>query len=115
MRTAEALAKRENCNAIVMGDSMGQVASQTLRNMRTEQQVVGMPIIRPLIGMDKDQIIRIARKIRTFELSIEGAGPCGIVPSKPSTGASLDRILAAESEMDVQEMIENALAEIKKN
>jgi thiamine biosynthesis protein ThiI len=114
MRTAEALAKREGCNSIIMGDSMGQVASQTLKNMRTEQQVVDIPIIRPLIGMDKDQIIRIAREIGTFELSIEGAGPCGIVPSKPSIGAGLEVILAAESEMDIAAMMGKALAGVKR-
>jgi thiamine biosynthesis protein ThiI len=114
MRAAEALAKRENCNAIVMGDSMGQVASQTLRNMRVEQQAISLPIIRPLIGMDKDQIVKLAREIGTFELSIENAGPCGIVPAKPSTSASLEKILAAEAAMDVPGMIENTLAGMKK-
>jgi thiamine biosynthesis protein ThiI len=115
MRTAEALARREGCTTIIMGDSMGQVASQTLRNMRVEQQVVGIPIIRPLIGMDKDQIISIARDIGTFELSIDGAGPCGIVPVKPSTGAGLDRILAAEAEMDVAAMLQNAMTGAKRS
>jgi thiamine biosynthesis protein ThiI len=112
MRTAEALATREKCNAIIMGDSLGQVASQTLRNMRVEQQAVKMPIIRPLVGIDKEEIIRIARKIGTYELSIAGAGPCGIVPSKPSTGASLKKILDAEAEMNVRGMIEKAMASI---
>ncbi len=115
MRTAEALAEREGCNAIVMGDSMGQVASQTLRNMRVEQQAISIPIIRPLIGMDKDEIVKIAREIGTFELSIENAGPCGIVPAKPSTAAKLEKILEAEAEMNVRDMIENALAGMKKN
>ncbi|MFO7619615.1 MAG: 7-cyano-7-deazaguanine synthase [Thermoplasmata archaeon] len=113
MRTAEALAMQENCNAIIMGDSMGQVASQTLRNMRAEQQAVTMPVIRPLIGMDKDQIVKRARDIGTFELSTANAGPCGIVPSKPSTAASLEKILAAEGEMDVPGMIEKAMAGMK--
>ena len=114
MRTAEALAKQENCNAIVMGDSMGQVASQTLKNMRVEQEAVKIPILRPLIGLDKEQIVQIAKKIGTFELSIEGAGPCGIVPTKPSIGAGLQKILKAEAEMDVPAMIEKAMAGIKK-
>jgi len=109
MRTAEALAKRENCNAIIMGDSMGQVASQTLRNMGVEQQAIGIQIIRPLIGMDKDQIIHIARDIGTYELSIEGAGPCGIVPSKPSTAANMEKILDAERDMDVLAMVEKSV------
>ncbi len=112
MRAAEALAKREGCNAIIMGDSMGQVASQTLRNMRVEQQAVSIPIIRPLIGMDKDQIIKMARDIGTYGLSIDKAGPCGIVPAKPSTAAQLERILAAEAEMDMPGMMERVLSEM---
>lgn len=115
MRTAEALAKQQNCNAIIMGDSMGQVASQTLRNMRVEQQAISLPIIRPLIGLDKDQIVKIAREMGTFELSIENAGPCGIVPAKPSTSASLEKILAAEAAMDVPGMIDKAIDGMSKN
>ena len=114
MRTAEALARREGCNAIVMGDSMGQVASQTLKNMRVEQEAVSIPILRPLIGMDKEQIVQVAIKIGTYPLSIEGAGPCGIVPTKPSIGASLQRIMDAESQMDVPTMIGNAMGGMKK-
>lgn len=114
MRTAEALAKREGCEAIVMGDSLGQVASQTLKNIRVEQQAVSIPIIRPLIGMDKDQIIRVARDIGTYEISILGAGPCGMVPAKPSTEARLRRILEAEAEMDVGAMVGKALAGMRK-
>ncbi|MDO9537215.1 MAG: 7-cyano-7-deazaguanine synthase [Thermoplasmata archaeon] len=115
MRVAEQLANREKCNAIIMGDSMGQVASQTLKNMRVEQQAIKMPIIRPLIGLDKDQIVKIAKEIGTYELSIEGAGPCGIVPIKPSTGANIDTILEAEEGMDVPGMIEKAIAGAKKS
>lgn len=113
MRTAEALAKREGCSAIIMGDSLGQVASQTLKNIRVEQQAVSIPIIRPLIGMDKDQIIRIARDIGTYEISIKDAGPCAMVPAKPSTEARLRRILEAEGEMDVQAMVGKALDGMK--
>ena len=109
MRAAEALAEREGCNAVVMGDSMGQVASQTLQNIRAEQRAINIPIIRPLIGMDKDQIIGIAREIGTYELSIDGAGPCGIVPAKPSTAANPERILEAENEMDVAGMVRKTL------
>ncbi len=113
MRTAEALARRESCNAIIMGDSLGQVASQTLRNMRAEQQAVGMPIIRPLVGFDKQQIVDMAKEIGTYGLSIEGAGPCGIVPAKPSVAATLGKILDAEATMDVPGMVERAMAGIR--
>ncbi len=110
MRTAQALAQREQADAIVMGDSLGQVASQTLRNMRAEQQAVHIPIIRPLVGKDKQEIVDKAKEIGTYELSVRGAGPCGIVPAKPSVAASLNQILEAEAGMDVQGMVERAVA-----
>ena len=110
MRVAEALANRENCNAIVMGDSMGQVASQTLQNMRVEQQAISMQIVRPLIGLDKEEIIKIAKDIGTYELSITEAYECGIVPLKPSTNANLEKILAAEESMDIPLMLESTIA-----
>ena len=114
MRAAEALAKQENCNAIVMGDSLGQVASQTLRNMKVEQQAIDMQVVRPLIGMDKEEIIIIAKEIGTYELSIDEAYECGIVPEKPSTNASLEKILEAEEPMDVPEMIKNTIQGINR-
>ena len=109
MRIAEALAKRDGYGAIVMGDSMGQVASQTLRNIMVEQESVDTPIIRPLIGLDKDEIIKIAKLISTYQLSIEDVGECGIVPDKPSTRASLEKITDAEAEMDVAAMVAKCL------
>ncbi len=114
MRVAQQLAKQENCNAIVMGDSLGQVASQTLRNMKVEQQAIDMQVVRPLIGMDKEEIIKIAKRIGTYELSINEAYECGIVPDKPSTNANIEKILEAEEPMDVPEMIKNTIAGIKK-
>lgn len=115
MRTAEALARLEGCEAIVMGDSLGQVASQTLSNMRAEQQAVHIPIIRPLVGMDKQQIVDKAKEIGTYELSIRGAGPCGIVPAKPSVAATLGKILEAEAGMDVDGMVRKAIGGMKKS
>ena len=114
MRTAEALAKENNANAIVMGDSMGQVASQTLRNMKVEQQAIDMQVVRPLIGLDKEEIIKIAKEIGTYELSINQAYECGIVPDKPSTSASMSSILDPEELMDIPEMIKNTIEGIKK-
>ncbi len=113
MRVAEQLAQQENCNAIVMGDSLGQVASQTLRNMKVEQQAIHMQVVRPLIGLDKEEIIKIAKEIGTYELSIDEAYECGIVPDKPSTNASLEKILESEEPMDVPEMIKNTITGIK--
>lgn len=114
MRTAEALAKKEECNAIVMGDSLGQVASQTLRNMKVEQQAINMQVVRPLIGLDKEEIIRIAKEIGTYDLSINEAYECGIVPDKPSTSASFSSVLAAEGEMDVSGMVGDTVGGIRR-
>jgi len=114
MRVAEALANKENCSAIVMGDSLGQVASQTLRNIRVEEEAVDIPVIRPLIGFDKQEIIEIAKRIGTYDLSIENASECGIVPSKPSTHANLDKIMEAEAGMNVEAMVKYCLDGIER-
>ena len=113
MRVGESLAKREKFDALVMGDSLGQVASQTLRNIMVEEEAVKIPIIRPLIGLDKQEIIKIAKSIKTYELSIENAGECEIVPAKPSTHASLEKIREAEAEMDVGDMVARCLEGIR--
>jgi thiamine biosynthesis protein ThiI len=84
LRYAEAIAHQEQAQAIVMGDSLGQVASQTLQNLRVIEQAVKIPILRPLLGFDKEDTIKIAKKIGTFELSIAPAGSCAAVPTKPS-------------------------------
>lgn len=108
-RVGEALARRENCDALIMGDSLGQVASQTLRNIMVEQESVNIPIIRPLIGLDKEEIIKIAKSIKTYELSIENTGECKILPNKPSTHANIEKIREAEAGMDVNAMVAQCL------
>jgi thiamine biosynthesis protein ThiI len=105
MRVGEAFAKQNDIAALVMGDSLGQVASQTLQNIKAEQESVNIPIIRPLIGLDKQEIIEIAKLISTYDLSIEAPGECQIVPKKPSTRANLKKIYEAEAEMDVEGMV----------
>jgi len=106
MRVAETFAIQNDMTALVMGDSLGQVASQTLQNIRAEQEAVNIPIMRPLIGLDKQEIIEIARTIGTYDLSIEAPGECQIVPKKPSTRANMKKIYEAEAEMDVDGMVE---------
>ena len=89
--TAKELCKKLGASAIVMGDSLGQVASQTLLNIRSEVIGVDFPILRPLIGYDKLEIIEIAEKIGTFELSNLPAKGCTIVPKKVVTESQLNR------------------------
>ncbi|DAC72360.1 MAG TPA: hypothetical protein DSN98_05715 [Thermoplasmata archaeon] len=109
LRYAEAIAKKEHADAIVMGDSLGQVASQTLQNIRVVEQAVSMPILRPLIGFDKEDTIQIARKIGTFDLSIAPAEGCGAVPVKPSTQARVEQILAEEQKINIDELVSQAI------
>jgi thiamine biosynthesis protein ThiI len=109
LRYAEAIAKKEHADAIVMGDSLGQVASQTLQNIRVVEQAVSVPILRPLIGFDKEDTIQIARKIGTFDLSIAPADGCSAVPIKPSTQARLEQILTEEQKINVDELVQRVI------
>ncbi len=113
LRYAEAIAKTEHAQAIVMGDSLGQVASQTLQNLRVVEQAITLPVLRPLLGFDKEDTIKIARKIGTFELSIAPAGGCAAVPTKPSTRARLEQILDEEKNVDVDGLVRQAVASKK--
>ncbi|HER45532.1 MAG TPA: hypothetical protein ENO12_01800 [Thermoplasmatales archaeon] len=113
LRYAEAFAIKEHADAIVMGDSLGQVASQTLKNLRVVEQAVSIPILRPLIGYDKEDTIQIARKIGTFELSITPAEGCSAVPLKPSTQARLEQILAEEQKIKIDELVQHAITHAK--
>ena len=102
---AREFAKKHGCSGIIMGDSLGQVASQTLRNIRTEGAELNFPIVRPLIGMDKNEIIEIAKEIGTYEISIIQTGGCGVVPLKPITEARTDKVLELQSKLDFEKMV----------
>ena len=106
---AKEFAVRNGCSGIIMGDSLGQVASQTLRNIRAEGSGLDFPIVRPLIGMDKTEIIDIARKIGTYDISIIQDGGCGVVPDKPITEARTDKVLELESKLNFNKMISDCV------
>jgi thiamine biosynthesis protein ThiI len=110
LRYAEAISQKEGAAAIVMGDSLGQVASQTLQNLRVVEQAVSIPILRPLIGFDKEDTIKIAKQIGTFDLSIAPADGCAAVPTKPSTQARLEHILAEEQKLDVKKLVHDVIS-----
>jgi len=93
LRYAEEIAKKEGASAIVMGDSLGQVASQTLQNIKVIDNAVSIPILRPLIGFDKEDIIQIARDIGTYDLSIAPSVGCTAVPSDPATRSVIDKVV----------------------
>jgi thiamine biosynthesis protein ThiI len=117
LRIAEGLARKEKAKALVTGESLGQVASQTLENMAVIQQAATLPILRPLVGMDKQEIIDQARRIGTFDISsIPDQDCCQLfVPKHPATKARLGEVEAAESRIDIRELtragIENATDE----
>lgn len=114
LRIAEVIAKKENARALVTGDSVGQVASQTLENIAAISQAVSIPILRPLVGMDKDSIIEDARIIGTFDTSIEPFDDCCsyLVPKNPETRAKMDEVLAAEKNLgDIEKLVREAVAE----
>ena len=107
LRIAEAIARREKAKALITGESLGQVASQTLENMAVIQQAATLPILRPLVGMDKQEIIDQARRIGTFDISaIPDQDCCQLfVPKHPATKAELAEVEQAESHYDVKEMV----------
>jgi len=109
MRYAEEIARRNDASALVTGESLGQVASQTLQNLRAIEDAVSIPILRPLIGMDKEDIIQIAKTIGTFPLSTVRTTGCSAVPVKPATRARLDVIHAEEAKLRISQLVLDAV------
>jgi len=109
LRYAEKIAEKEKADAIIMGDSLGQVASQTLQNIKVIDQAVSIPVLRPLIGLDKEDVVKIAKEIGTYELSILKSEGCTAVPNKPSTKAKLETILEEESKIDIKKLVNNVV------
>ena len=111
MKIAVRLAERDGCGALVTGESLGQVASQTLGALACTNAVSTIPVFRPLIGMDKDEIITISRKIGAFETSVLPYEDCCTVftPKHPRTRPTLELIEKAESAVDFSEMIDRAV------
>lgn len=110
---ANRVAEQVGAGAIATGESLGQVASQTLINLSVIDEASKLLVLRPLIGMDKVEIERIARSISTFETSTKPASGCSAVPPYPETYASLEKVIEGESRFDMQTLIESALAKSK--
>ncbi len=111
---AEKLAQKLGADAIVDGSSVGQVASQTLSNILATRYGVDMPILSPLIGLDKEEITAIAKEIGTFEISKIDDGGCSAVPRYPETRADLERVKEACEAMNQDAEIEKAFEKIRK-
>ena len=116
MRISEQVAHRIGAHALVTGESLGQVASQTMEAMAVTNAVCTLPVFRPVVGMDKEEIIRIARKIGTFETSILPYEDCCTVftPRHPKTRPSMEEILAAEANLDIDGLIQRAVDGIER-
>lgn len=111
VRIAERIAEREGARALVTGESIGQVASQTLENISAINDVVHIPVLRPLIGMDKEEIIEEAQGIGTYETSIIPDQDCCqlFVPRHPATKARIEDLIAKESTLDIEGWIKKVL------
>jgi thiamine biosynthesis protein ThiI len=111
LRIAEELAKQEQCWGLVTGDSLGQVASQTPENLSVVGEAAELPILRPLIGMDKLEITDEARRLGTYEISIEPDQDCCklFTPPHPSTKTRLDALLKVEQALDISRLVKQGL------
>ena len=111
MKIAQRVGEMRFCDALVTGESIGQVASQTIQGLTCTNASVSLPVFRPLIAMDKSEIIKIAQKIGTFETSVIPEEDCCTVfsPKSPVTKPKLDRIEKSESSLDVEKLIQDAI------
>ena len=110
MRIASEIAEHEDCGALITGESLGQVASQTVPALRCTDAVATLPVFRPVIGMDKEEIIRIARKIDTFDISIQPYEDCCTVftPRHPRTRPTIKMLEDAEAAFDFAPLLKAA-------
>lgn len=111
MKIAERVARLRYCDALVTGESIGQVASQTIQGLNVTNSAVSIPVFRPLIAADKTEIVAVAKKIGTFETSIIPEEDCCTVflPKHPVTKPKLEKIELSESKLDIEKLIEEAI------
>ena len=111
MRIAERIALKNDCGAIITGEALGQVASQTMQSIQVTNSVVTLPVFRPLIGSDKAEIIDIANKIDTFDISIRPYEDCCTVflPKNPVIKPKLQDAIEYENRLDIEALIEKAV------
>ncbi len=112
LRVAEAIAENEDARALVTGESLGQVASQTLDNIAAVDRAATLPVLRPLIGSDKNEIVGEARRLGTYEVSIQQHDDCCtlFMPRMPATRATVAEVERAEADLDLERMVSDALA-----
>ena len=115
MRAAERIAREKECSALITGESLGQVASQTIQAIACTDAAANMPVFRPLIGSDKAEIVALAHRIDTYDISIEPFEDCCTVftPRHPRTRPTLHLVETAEKNLDVEALLEDCLAQVE--
>ena len=115
LRAAERVARDEGCAALVTGESLGQVASQTIQAIACTDAVASLPVFRPLIGTDKSEIVELARRIDTFDISIEPFEDCCTIftPKHPRTKPILHFVESGEEAIDDAALLEEALRNLE--
>ena len=111
MTIADRVAKEKNCTALITGESLGQVASQTMQAIGVTDVCATLPVFRPCIGLDKEEIVQISRKIGAFETSIQPYEDCCTVftPKHPRTKPELEKVLVQENKLPFEELVEEAM------
>ena len=113
-KVAEKLAEKLKCNFLLDGCNIGQVSSQTLSNLSVITRAIDIPVLRPLLCYDKDQIIRLAKKINTYEIS-KGPEMCNVLgPKHPATKSNLEIIGKEESKININKLSEDSLKNVRK-
>jgi thiamine biosynthesis protein ThiI len=115
MRVAERMADAAGARALVTGENLGQVASQTVEALHVIEAVTRLPVLRPLVGMDKQEIVVLAQRIGTYELSLLPYEDCCtlFVPRHPRTRPSLEEVEAAERVLPVEDLVERVMAGVE--
>ena len=108
-RLAEQVAKKHGAKALVTGDNLAQVASQTSWNLFVLTKASKLPVLRPLIGFDKNEIIAVSRKAKLYDISTSSAMCCSIVPRKPSTKSELETIMREEKKVNIAGMVKKSI------
>ena len=112
-KISEKLAKKYNYKYIVTGENLAQVCSQTLENLTTADKAIKITILRPLLCYDKQDIINMAKKIGTYDISIETGGCCNVVPKNPATISNLKVIENEEKKINTNQLINNVIKTVK--
>jgi len=113
LKVAEKIANAEHAHAVLTGEILGEHASQTLYNLASENSAINLPIIRPLIGMNKVEVEKIARKIGTFDISTKPASCCRAAPKQPRTKSRIEEVTLAEKRLNMETMAERAFKDAK--